>query len=107
MTADGGRLTNLGGRERFTVFEVLERIETRLRTGGAAGARLHLPFLRLAGDLLDWIGGILDPGLRDEFDARARAFLRAQIPPGTFARIAAGDPGLALRINLRLAEAAP
>lgn len=77
----GGRITNLRGRERLQVFAALDPVARAVRgdPGWQAALAGFVP------GLLDWIGGLIDPGLRPEFAAAARTWCARHglpLPPG-------------------------
>jgi glycosyltransferase involved in cell wall biosynthesis len=97
---DGNRLTNRSGAERLEMFRALDPVAAAV---AAAGPAYTLPFARFAMALFHWASELISPELQQEFSARIKAFLVKHMPPDAFARIAAADPKLAGRINMRLA----
>jgi glycosyltransferase involved in cell wall biosynthesis len=96
----GARLTNRNGAERLEMFRALDPVA---RAVAEAGPDFTLPFARFTMALFHWASGLIAPELRAGFSARIRMFLAQHLTPDAFARIAAADPDLAQRINVRLA----
>ncbi|OJY28923.1 MAG: hypothetical protein BGP11_19320 [Rhodobacterales bacterium 65-51] len=99
VSEEGNRLTNQRDAERFTVFEALETVQAALRQEGRP---FLAPFAGFCLRLFDWIGGTLNPELRQPFAERARDHLRQSLDRGSFTLIALEAPGLAARLLARM-----
>lgn len=105
--ADGRRLTNRSGQERFEVFQALENVQADISADGGLALRYANAAAAFYVDLFTWIDGMLDPPLRAPFLWKAQAFLRRAISLPIFALLATSEPQLARRLLRFLEKPAP
>lgn len=99
VTAQGTRLTNRSGADRFEVFRALQNVNASLLADRHCADRFGEPTADFFQNLFHWIDGTLEPALRAPFAWKARHFLQEAMHPALFTLVAQRDPALAGRIN--------
>ncbi|WP_299615905.1 glycosyltransferase family 2 protein [uncultured Tateyamaria sp.] len=88
------QITNVFDARRFDAFEALGDVERMILNDEIMTRRYYHYFLQFKLELLKWINGRMDPGLRQEFLSRVRASYR-QMDPGLFLQAFDNAPGVA------------